>query len=245
MRIIRRLLQKVTPRFHQPRTVLLDGVCVGLKDLPLTARLRRRIMAGKYESHERQLLKSFLQTGDRVLELGASLGIISSLVLKSIGPQGRLLAVEANPTLSEPFHRHLAANGFRAELVNCVCIPTWGDDEASRGVHSVRAGRNTLEGRVVDEGSGDELRIEARTAGAICAEHNFQPNAVICDIEGGESVWITKADTIPRGVRKILIELHPWLVGPVEAGETLAAIGNAGFKVRAFSGTVFDLRRDE
>lgn len=244
MRAIIRLLQRLKARFYQPRTVLLDGVLVGLRDLPLTSRLRRRIIAGKYESHERQLLKSFLEAGDSVFELGASLGIISSLALKAIGPKGRLLAVEANPSLSEPFHRHLAANGLKAELVTCICIPTWDDDEDVSGWHAVHTGGNTLQGRVTDYTGSDAMRIESRTAAAICAAHHFEPNALICDIEGAESVWVTKAETIPHCVRKILVELHPWLVGPVVAGKTLAALGNAGFKVRAFSGTVFDLRRD-
>lgn len=239
----RGLMQRLLARIWLPRTATLDGIIVPLSELPLAVRLKRRIASGKYETHERRLLKDFLSPGDRVLELGASIGILSSIVRARIGTQGRLIAVEANHKLSAPFHKQMSANGFECELITCVCTPTWGSSTGGAQYGRFSTEGNNLVGRLVERSNGVQEQPVLRSAGEICRELGFDPNAVICDIEGAECAWATEAMTIPGGVEKILVEFHPWLDGCVRAGKALAELCRVGFEVHAFSGTVFDLRR--
>ena len=234
-RIARRLLLRSRAQ--------LDGVIVPLSDLPLSNRMKRRICAGGYETQERKLLPNFLEPGDHVLELGASVGIISALALRIIGSRGRLVSVEADENLATPFQKTLAANGLSSELVTCACVPIWDLDDTASCFTAIERSGNSLEGRVVESANREPGGVPTRSAGEICRDLSFTPNAVICDIEGSERIWMHRATSIPATVEKILIELHPWLEGPDNAGRTLAALLQAGFAVRAFSGTVFDLRR--
>jgi hypothetical protein len=81
-------------------TAELDGLQVALKGSPLTARQRRRLRRGYYETEERRFLQAVFKPGDRVLELGASLGIVTCFIARSVGPTGRVVAVEATRTCS-------------------------------------------------------------------------------------------------------------------------------------------------
>jgi FkbM family methyltransferase len=205
--------------------------------------MKRRICAGGYETQERRLLPTFLEPGDRVLELGASVGIISAIALRIIGPSGRLVSVEADKNLATPFQKTLAANGLSSELVSCACVPIWDSNDKVDCFTAIERSGNSLEGRVLNSSKHESGAVPMRQAGDICRDLAFTPNAVICDIEGSERIWLQRAAAIPATVEKILVELHPWLDGPEIAGQTLAGLLQAGFQVRAFSGTVFDLRR--
>ena len=237
------LFWRIVARVWPPRVAELDGLIVPLAELPIPARLKRRIAAGRYETHERRLLQGFLTLGDRVLELGASIGILSSIVRSRIGKEGRLVAVEANQALASSFHKQMSANGFECELITCACTPTWGPCRSGSQYSGLSHDGNNLVGRLVEGVSGAEETFALKSAGEICHQIGFHPNAVICDIEGAECVWATEAKTIPSEVEKILVELHPWLDGCEKAGQTLAALCRVGFEVYAMSGTVFDLRR--
>jgi FkbM family methyltransferase len=189
------------------------------------------------------LLRKVLEPGDQVLELGASLGIVSSLILKLIGTAGRLVAVEANPQLAEPFRRQLSVNGFSCDLVNALCCPVWaGNVPANLANRAFQASANTLAGRAV-AGNSPSCSPEWKTAAAICDKLNFLPNVLVCDIEGAETAWNEPGLTFPESLQKIIVELHPWINGPDVAGAILTAVTTAGFEVYAFSGSVFAFRR--
>jgi FkbM family methyltransferase len=239
----RGMIRHLRWRLFPPRQATLDGVIVALSHLPLTARMKRRICSGGYEQHERRLLPGFMEKGDHVLEIGASVGIISSLLLKGIGPTGRVVAVEANKALAAPFRRQLEVNGLACDLVTSACVPIWGSEVAVNGFVSLHPTDNSLEGRIAGDPDSGFGAVPLRSAGDICRELDFTPNALVCDIEGSERVWIDHAEAIPATIDKMLVEFHPWIDGPEAAGQCLAALGRAGFGIRAFSGTVFDLRR--
>jgi FkbM family methyltransferase len=189
------------------------------------------------------LLRQALEPGDQVLELGASLGIVSSLILKLVGTAGRLVAVEANAQLAEPFRRQLSVNGFTYDLVNALCCPVWADNvPANLASREFQVSENTLAGRAV-AGDSPSRNPEWKTAAAICDELNFTPNVLVCDIEGAESVWQEPGLAFPASLQKIIVELHPWINGPKVAGAILTAVTNAGFDFYAFSGSVFAFRR--
>ena len=77
----------------------------------------------------------------------------------------------------------------------------------------------------------------------ICEHLAFVPNVLVCDIEGGETVWLEPGPTFPKTIQTLIVELHPWISGPDTAGAILTAIMRAGFDVLAFSGSVFSFRR--
>jgi FkbM family methyltransferase len=82
--------------------------------------VRSAICTGAYSAGITGLLADVVQPGDRVLVLGAGLGLVSTLVAKSPGVE-RVIAIEANTELAPYIERTHALNGVPwVETVNAV-----------------------------------------------------------------------------------------------------------------------------
>jgi len=97
--------------------VRVDSVWVDRRCTPLRRMARSRIARGGYERAERELLREFLCSGDRVLECGGFIGILTSIMSKCVGTTGRVVSVEPNPALRADFEHQLAINDTEATLV--------------------------------------------------------------------------------------------------------------------------------
>ena len=82
-----------------PASARIDGLKFPLSGLPIPYRKKRHLVRGDYETPERILIKAFIKPGMKVLEFGASLGIISTFIARQIGSTGELLSVEADSSL--------------------------------------------------------------------------------------------------------------------------------------------------
>jgi FkbM family methyltransferase len=225
-----------------PEFATLDGVKVPIRGSLLSPRMRRHLMRGGYERAERKLLSRLIQPGDSVIELGASMGIVSSLLAKKVGLSGEVVAVEPNHLLHPHFERQLAVNGVQATLVRVLGCPLWDGpvpEEVSR--QKFAAVENSLSGRAAGA-EGDAvpwLTLKEIAARAKIAA----PTAIVIDVEGGEQVWCDHAPGFPESVRKIIVEIHPHLIGEVESGGCVQALVREGFSIAAISGSVFGLVR--
>jgi FkbM family methyltransferase len=225
-----------------PEFAELDGVKVPIRGSFLSPRMRRHLMRGGYERAERKLLARLIRPGDAVIELGASMGIVSSLLAKKVGPSGEVAAVEPNRLLHPHFARQLAVNGVEATLVPVLGCPLWEGpvpEEVSR--QKFAAVENSLSGRAAGA-EGDAVPWltlkEVAERAKIAA-----PTAIVIDVEGGEQVWCDHAPGFPESVRVVIVEIHPHLIGEVKSGECVQALVREGFAVAAISGTVFGLVR--
>lgn len=81
--------------------------------------IRSAIRAGSYDADMIALLPRAVRPGDRVLVIGAGLGVLSSLIAMSPEVE-RVIAVEANTALINYLQRTHALNGVEVETVNAV-----------------------------------------------------------------------------------------------------------------------------
>ena len=97
----------------------LFGVEVPLRLVPSDV-IRRQLDAGSYEAKEARFIQEYLPPGSEVLELGASLGVVSSIILGQ-KPE-RLISYEAVGPLGD-IARQVVAHNYPAapwELVHCA-----------------------------------------------------------------------------------------------------------------------------
>lgn len=86
----------------------------------LVPEVRKAISAGRYSSELIQLLPKAVQPGDRVLVIGAGLGLVSTLIAK-YQRVARVLALEANVALMPYLRRVHTLNGVSwIETLNAV-----------------------------------------------------------------------------------------------------------------------------
>lgn len=225
-----------------PEFTELDGVKVPIRGSFLAPKMRRRLMRGKYESAERKLLALLVKEGDVVLELGASLGIVTTLLRKKCGPNGAVVAAEANKLLAPHFIKQLALNGVDARLIHALGCPIWeGEIPEKIRNQGFSSKPNSLSGRAEGAGGDDVTWMTLKEISRIA--DLGPPSVIVIDVEGSEDILCDQAPCFPESVRTVIVEIHPLIIGERKAGQCVQALIDEGFRIAAISGTVFGLSR--
>lgn len=225
-----------------PEFAQLDGVKVPIRGSFLTPKMRRHLMKGGYERAERKILAQLVKEGDQVVELGASLGIVTTLLKKKVGASGRVVAVEPNELLRPHFERQLSVNGETAQLVQALGCPLW-DGPLPEHVREQRFApvANSLSGRAAGNEGAEMVWLTLREV----AEKGGigSPTVIVIDVEGGEEIWCDHAPGFPSSVKTVIVEVHPHLTGKEKADGCVKALEREGFKVAATAATVYGMVR--
>jgi FkbM family methyltransferase len=185
----------------------------------ITAEIVMGIASGMYEQPEIAGLSHVLRPGDRVLELGAGLGVVTALIARAISPGGEVLSYEADPKLLPETREFLTRHGLHnVEVRNAVLVPHAAPGE-SRSFHVSRV--FAVSSLVPLAGSKRHKTISVPAEGVNDVIGTFKPNVLICDIEGGEAELIPALDA--RGLRAVVIEMHPKRI----SAELLSAVRDA------------------
>jgi len=184
-----------------------------------------RINAAGYEGREIAGALHVVRPGDRVLELGAGLGIVGGVVALNAFPL-RVVSYEANPALIPHIRALHALNGIESviEVRNAVLVA--GPDRPSTLPFHVRPSYlgSSLDGhgaRVVET-------VEVPTADLAGVMAEVRPDVMLVDIEGGELAILKAIDL--DGVRAIVIEFHPESYGFAGTQDCKRVLRRAGFE---------------
>lgn len=211
-------------RFRFPRDAAPDaryrfvmrGVPLEVPRAVLTPEIWRYLCEGRYETEELDAIVSATRPGDRVLELGAGIGFISSFVAQRLGVE-RVVAVEANPKLIEVARRNHAINNVPVELVNAVVAQENGTVPFYMHADFWRCS-------MTPQPDTEEVRLPARALRDLLAE--VRPSLLIVDIEGGELTVFDGIDL--SGVREAILEVHPDVIGLDGIGRVFARFAEEG-----------------
>lgn len=159
-----------------------------------------------YESGEIRFLHRYLRRNLDVVELGSSIGVMASQVLRLQDPQRRLVCVEANATLIEALARNTAvARPGRVRIVSsAIAYPE------REGAHEHFAlGGSTIEGHMTPHKTEQSIEVRTTSLSRILSEADVGDYALISDIEGAEAGILEHDSSALARCRQILIELHP------------------------------------
>lgn len=217
-------------KFTLPRvqTVTLEGVQLDVSTLsPL---MKNNLLLGRYEVPERQLARHSLTPDDAVLEVGGAIGFIGLFCQLRLGIT-RYTSVEANPSTAALLRRNYALNG-RTPVVWDLALA------AEDGEVTLNIGNEFWENSVVNGAArGRTVRVPAATLSSLLRLLDYTPTALIMDIEGAEQ--FVDFRQLPASVRKIIIELHPGVIGPAKTYRIVADLVNLGFFVEREEGGTF------
>ncbi|MXQ08206.1 FkbM family methyltransferase [Alphaproteobacteria bacterium GH1-50] len=205
----------------------------------ITRRIERQIRLGNYEAGECQAAAKFVKAGDRVLELGGGIGLVSSLVGKIEGVE-KIVSVEAHPGLLDVIRETQRLNGVSdAELRHGVVADGTGES-------TVFYLRNDFWGSSMEPDSRpytEAVSVPCFGLDDLIAE--VKPSVIISDIEGGELGLFNHSSL--EGVRTVIIETHPRLYGRQGEKDVLKSFIDLGFVVDQdhLPGTVWVLHRPE
>lgn len=201
-RFFKNVYRDLSLRFGPPLSY--EGLAVPTSRSGMISPILDQLRSGLYERPEIAGLSRTIRPGDRVLELGAGLGIITALAARAAGHTGRVLSYEANQALVNDTLAFLKANGVTTvDLVNAVLVPE--SDPAPRKFHLTDSFAESSLLRTQGRTAKRTVDVPAESLDAVLA--SFRPDVLICDIEGAEAELLPALPT--STLRAAVVELHP------------------------------------
>lgn len=199
----------------------LHGVKLDIRGLsPL---MKNHILQDRYEFQERRLALRCLTRKDVVLELGGAIGFIGLFCRKVIGVRHHV-TVEPNPNTQAMLRRNYALNKMEPRLIEAAA-------SAQDGEISLDIGGEFWENSIVTaSASSKRITVPSLSLPSIIRRMSEPPTALICDIEGAEA-YLDFAQ-LPSSVTRIIIELHPGIVGEDAVKRVVEQIHSLGFHTR-------------
>lgn len=179
--------------------------CVIATDHPsVTPRAKAMILFGRYESAEARFVDRYLRRDLDTVDLGASIGVISSLIGRRLAPSVRLVCVEADPSLHDILSRNLKMNvsGLQTAIVSGAI------DYSGRSMTSLVLGGDNLTASAVTQGS-QRVEVQSVQLSAILGSHGIMgPYQLVMDIEGSEVGLLRFDGEALARCQLIIAELH-------------------------------------
>ena len=198
--------------------VQLNGVKVNVSR-QLSDNIRAALLDGDYESDELNCIESKLSADDRVMEIGAGIGVISTFCALKLGA-GRVAAYEANPFMEPIIRSTYALNHVTPELH----IAALGDQDGEAEFHVAKDMWESSTERKPDRSTVIKVKRKAINQEIT----RLDPTFLVMDIEGGEYAIFKQIDF--QHIRKMSLELHTDILGAERIGEIRRIIHDAGFR---------------
>ncbi len=231
--LLRRYILRLLPEWIWPVSVQLDGVSIPLRGRPWSYGTKWLLRQGGYEAEERALMQGILQPGMQVLEMGSSIGILTAIVAQKIGPQGRIVAVEASKQLTRYSAPWLSTYPW-VTIVTGFAFPVWKMGNIQiEGFSEVRGslgGTVSFSARPTSTASQTES-TDIYDIEKLCSTYNLQPQLLMVDVEGSERIMIDTAPALPACIRHLIMEIHPGMFpnGLKDKDAIVAALAADGF----------------
>lgn len=198
----------------------VHGITVPLTSDEVSPVVWQALTSGRYEAKEAKWVFKAVKPNDRVLELGAGIGIITSLIAKVPGVQ--VWSFEANPSTAALAQRVISANDIGNVVFSQGLL-------AAGEPHIIPFYiRKDLWMSSMDKSQGPyecEILLTSSNIDDFIADH--ATNVLVMDIEGAERDLLRRSE-LP-GVDRIFLELHDHLYGLSGIREITQDLSAKGF----------------
>lgn len=203
----------------------------------IKGRIRGALRQRRYELKETEAVLKTVREGDVVIELGAGIGYMSTLVASKRNIKS-VHAFEANPALV-PYIKsvHAANNLSNAHVVHGIL-------GKRKGTVDFYVRDNLLASSMMPfEGENEPTVEKVDVLNAKQVFKDIEPNVLICDIEGAEADLLPELDL--SKLRAAIVELHPQYIGPEGVNKVFRAFmdGGLAYYHRASTNKVVCFRR--
>jgi FkbM family methyltransferase len=180
------------------------------------------IAQGYFESEEVELMTRLCKEGTLALDVGANVGLFTVAFAQSVGPTGRVLAIEPNP----PSIAQLLQNVDRNGLSNVTIVPMAVGATPGRGR---LVGDDPAMIRVERETAGSEATVSVTTLDRLWTDLGRPAVSVIkIDVEGSEVSVLEGARELLRSGPALMVETRT----VAEHEQTVRLLESVGYSRR-------------
>lgn len=203
------------------RELVVEGVLIPGDPKIITEAIQDAMVTGRFEAEEARELPRIVQDGDVVLEIGAGIGFISTLLDRDPRVE-RVIAVEANPRLM-PYMARLHARNAVSKVHRRNAVLSNGAAETA----TFYLRRDFWMGSLSAEPNAYEATVEVPTESLDRVIRTNDVSLIVCDIEGAEAFLFDGADL--TGVDRVYLELHDHVTGLKGVQALFQAMDGHGF----------------
>jgi FkbM family methyltransferase len=152
------------------------------------------------------LVERSVRPGDVAFELGGNIGYVTLRLAKLVGPVGRVIVAEPDPTNAAVLRKNIELNGYANVEVHEVAI-----SDRPGEMTFYRAASSNLGAMAASASATEPIAVRAETVDSLCSA-DVCPNFYKMDIEGHEVEALAGMhETLERSPSpvRILMELHP------------------------------------
>lgn len=153
-----------------------------------------------YEKSEIILARKYITGKYPVVELGGSIGVVSSILGSQLGSQ-RLITVESDPNLTPLIEKNLQLNGVKNFQVIHGAISN------EQHVYFTPGKLNTG-GNISHRQSPETLEVPSLSLGDLIRNNSLEEFTLVSDIKGAESSFILERPDDLKKCKDMIIELH-------------------------------------
>ncbi len=212
------------PQFAE--TIEVHGIRVPVVEPVINERMRGVLESGRYERNEVRLLERLARPDDVVLELGAGVGVVSSVAARVVGAE-RVVSIEANPDLIpiiEETHRLNDVVGIK--LLHGAALSKPRSTAEIPFYLRPNFWASSMDHRKEDKRSGGVREVPVPVIDLNSLIADIRPTILVMDIEGGELSLVSDGDF--STVRSVIMELHPRVYGNQGVERIFSALAKAG-----------------
>jgi len=191
--------------------------------------VEKLIALDRYERPERDLLvymhsRGWIGRGDRVIEAGGGLGIMTMHIADIVGDQS-VVVFEPNPRTASALNRNLALNGHSIRLETAALVP--GERGEVSFADTVDGGSFATAGIAGETTTSQVINVPAEPISGVIAR--LDPTVLVLDVEGAEFELLRSVEDWGR-VRAIHLELHPEAFAAGQLDALFAHMQRVGFR---------------
>jgi FkbM family methyltransferase len=198
-------------------------------------------MASAYDAHLAEWLATRVHPGQTALDVGANVGIYVLQFAHWSRPDGRVIAVEPNPSARAVLEKHVRLNGLerRVEIVSAAVGAAAGEAALfaldADGMSRLGAPNPTLAGRAT------AITVPVVSLDDLCESRALAPDWLFIDIEGFEIAALSGARRLLAARRPsmgIVVEMHPdsWEVAGTTRADAESLLRELGLRAEPLSG---------
>lgn len=189
---------------RNPETIRYHDLSVPVSHDQIPEPVKKQLISNNYEVPEINALKGTIFDGDRILELGTGIGVVSGIASK-LRDNIVIESYEANPNLIEHIQTLHSINNIKnVQVHNAILTPNPAVESQPFYLH-----RYFPEASIVkSEFTKGAVDVPVKDFNLVVSE--FSPSVLVCDVEGAEAEIFTGANL--SGLRAIILEIHPHLI---------------------------------
>ena len=216
-------IKRVTDITNRKATILNIPVCVSNRKEGLTEEL---LLYGIHEPFSTDAYNNTLKPGMQVLDVGTNIGYYILVAANAIGDSGKIIGFEPDKELYECAIKNSSLSECPVSIYNIAVSDT--TEKINFYKSEVANWGSIVKNQTLKP--SQTVTVDATSIDEFCKKHNFIPNVIRMDIEGGELKALEGGvNTLNSYSPFLFIEFHKFLFTSSEIESFFQILRNSGY----------------